>query len=122
MEKVMRVGTVKTCGGRSASIYIEAVYNDERLSIHGVIGPLKYGNALGGCGQIDMEFEHKNPEDNDCKYLIQTKDINFAKGWNTEKWYMFLDIWKNCHLKDVSEYIIGWIWNLPDTDKTPAWV
>jgi hypothetical protein len=41
---------------------------DGRFSISGVIGPLPSGNALGGCGQIDMEFAHRNDNDNDKRY------------------------------------------------------
>lgn len=103
MKKTMRVGTINTGNGRRANIYISATFEDGNLSISGVIGPLSSGNALGGCGQIDMEFQHRHPEDNDKRYedhLTRAQDINFAKGWDREKWFNLLDIWKKYHLND----------------------
>ncbi len=102
-KKVMRIGTIKTYGGRGASIFIEAALNDGKISLHGCIGPLPSGNSLGGCGQIDMEFAHRNPADNDSRYEHPTKpsDIKFAKGWNAAKWFDLLDIWKQWHLNDM---------------------
>jgi len=90
MEKVMRVGTVKS-GNRWASIFIKAKIDNDRLSISGVIGPLRNGNALGGCGQIDMEFAHRNENDNDPRYdnPIKPSEIRFAKGWDEEKWFAY---------------------------------
>ena len=103
MKKIMRIGTVKTWGGRGASVYIKAEIGEGVLSISGVIGPLSSGNALGGCGQIDMEFAHRDSKDNDGRYseYIKPKDINFASGWNAENWYDLLDVWKEWHLNDM---------------------
>ena len=167
MRKTLRIGTVQQ-GGRRASVYISVKFRDDKLSITGVIGPLPSGGALGGCGQIDMEFAHRNPEHNDKRYCspIRSKDINFASAWTPKKWLDLLDVWKEYHLNDmqaacehqrelgwtyeahhnpktfkgedcpVCGYSIGSKWlsktipthvitflaNLPDTDKTPAWV
>jgi len=114
MEKVMRVGTVKS-GNRWASIFIKAKIDNDRLSISGVIGPLRNGNALGGCGQIDMEFAHRNENDNDPRYdnPIKPSEIRFAKGWDEEKWFALLDVWKNNHLNDMNaecehQKLLGW--------------
>jgi hypothetical protein len=91
--------------GRRASIYCKAVYDkDGKLSVTGVIGPLPSGNSLGSCGQIDMEFAHRNLNDDDQRYvgeLIKPEDISFAKGWNREKWLDFLDVWHKYHLNDM---------------------
>lgn len=102
MNKVCRIGTIKI-GGRWASVYIKASVTDGRLSVSGVIGPLASGNALGGCGQIDMEFSHRNPTHNDRRYSnpIQPKDINFAPGWNVVRWYKLLEVWHDWHLNDM---------------------
>lgn len=103
-KKVVRVGTVDTGRGRRGSIHCEIEYTqDGRLSISGVIGALPSGNALGGCGQINMEFAHRNPKDNDSRYdhLTRPSEITFAKGWNAKKWLDFLDVWKHYHLNDM---------------------
>jgi len=102
---VVRPGTMKTWkGGRWASIYCSIkLTQDGRLSISGVIGPLPSGNALGACGQIDMEFHHRNPAHNDKRYDNPTRpsDIRFRPGWTVTKWYQFLDDWKTYHLNDM---------------------
>lgn len=89
---------------RGASIFCKAEIEDGKLSISGVIGPLASGNALGGCGQIDMEFQHRNPQDDDTRYSspIPAASIKYAKGWDAEKWLDFLDIWKAWHLNDMT--------------------
>ena len=89
---------------RRGDVYCKVEFKDDKLSISGVIAPLPNGNALGGCGQIDMEFEHRNPADNDKRYadnLIMADDIKFAKGWDKEKRFDFLEVWKNWHLNDM---------------------
>lgn len=120
----MRVGTTKI-GGRWASIYTEAKVKDRELSISGVIGPLQSGNALGGCGQIDMEFAHRNEKDNDKRYdtLITPEEINFADGWDTEKWFDLLDIWKRWHLNNMRagcehQRELGWTYEEYHDPKT----
>jgi len=103
MIKTMRIGTMEIYNNKRASIYVKAEYKEGKLSISGVIGPLRSGNCLGGCGQIDMEFSHKNPEDNDKRYDHPTtpEEISFATGWDKEKWFDLLDIWKEYHLNDM---------------------
>jgi hypothetical protein len=100
----MRIGIINhNIHGRHADVFVTAEIKDGVLSLSGVIGPLKSGNALGGCGQIDMEFEHRNPEDNDYRYTAPTKaeDISFAPGWDKEKWFDLLGIWKAWHMNDM---------------------
>lgn len=106
LNKIVRIGTVKTWGGRNASVYCKVEFDRDGkrdLSISGVVGPTRGGNAMGGCGQIDMEFEHRNPEQNDKRYsdLIKPADIRFAAGWDADRWYEFLEIWKTWHLNDT---------------------
>ncbi len=102
---VVRPGTMKTWnGGRWASIYCKINLNEKgRLSISGVIGPTQGGNALGSCGQIDMEFQHRNPEHDYNRYPspIQPRDIRFRPGWTVDKWYTLLEYWKLYHLNDM---------------------
>lgn len=103
MRKIMRIGTIKTHGGGHISLYIKAEYSDNRLSISGVIGPSRSGNAYGGCGQIDMEFAHRKAAHNDSRYSqpIQPREINFAPEWNAKKWLDLLEIWHDWHLNDL---------------------
>jgi hypothetical protein len=102
--KVIRVGTVETNRGKWGSVYAKVEFDDNgNLSISGVIAPLPSGNALGGAGQIDMGFAHRNPEDDDLRTdnPIKPEEIRFAKGWDKEKWLDFLDVWKKYHLNDM---------------------
>lgn len=103
MKKIMRIGTMDIGRGRMASIFVCAEYDAGRLAMTGVIGPLPSGNALGGAGQIDMEFAHRKKTDNDSRYdnPISPDAIRFAAGWNKEKWLDLLDIWKRWHLNDM---------------------
>ena len=101
MKKIIRVGLIPL-GGIRASVYCRIRYEDGNLGISGVVGPLPSGNCRGGCGQIDGEFAHRNPEDNDPRFdHIHPQDIKYAKGWDKELWYDFLDIWKKYHLNNL---------------------
>lgn len=186
MKKVIRPCTVKE-GNRRASVFIEITYDNKRLSLHGVIGPLPSGNALGGCGQIQGHFSPPDEEDYDNpeyfewvqKYHAEVMEsITFAPYWNMEMFEHLLKIWERWHLNDlnagcihqrelmpqikqergkkffyaenlykiwelpeffecpecgykygtawlfeeVPHDVIEWLFNLPDADKTPAWV
>ena len=124
MNKIMRIGTIKTYRGGHVSVYIRAEDTRNHLSICGVIGPSRAGNAYGGCGQIDMEFAHRNEADNDSRYSNPTKpqEFSFAKGWNARLWLDLLDIWKQWHFKEnYPQSAIDFINSLPDTDREPAW-
>ena len=90
MKKVVRLGTLKTYGGRGYSIYCKIEYKEDKqeLTIGGVEGPLTSGNCLGGCGQIDTHLN--NPD--------VIKSIGLAPGWTREKLKRFFDIWDKWHL------------------------
>lgn len=82
-------------GSRYAPVFIEIEIKStsksgERLTIHGVEGPLKSGNCRGGCGQIDMHM--------DDGYLSQ---VRFQKGWDRKMVDDLLGIWKRWHLNDM---------------------
>jgi len=149
-EKVVRIGTSETYGGRRYSIYCKIKYDENgRLSICGVEGPLASGNCFGACGQIDMQ-------DGTPSWDI----VKYAPGWNKSKETKFLQIWREWHLNDtragcehqrargetwkthflavcpecghklgtqwlfesVPEEVLHWLHDLPDTDRVPAWV
>lgn len=106
-------------------MFAKIEFNNGKLSISGVIGPRKSGNAAGGCGQIDMEFDHKDPAQNDNRYSqpIKASELRFSKGWNAEIWYKFLDAWKVWHLNDLKagcEHQRALGWEKDGYDKHPS--
>ncbi len=125
MNKVLRPGTLRTHGGGYVSVYINLRDGDGYQSFTGVVGPTRGGNAYGGCGQIDMEFAHRNPEDDDKRYNPPTKasEFRFAEGWNEDMWYDLLDVWNAYHMKrePMPTDIVSFLERLPVTDREPAW-
>lgn len=144
MDKVVRLGTAKTDGGRSYSVYAHITLKSGALSITGVEGPLSSGNCLGSCGQI----------------VASRPSIAPAPGWTRRGIAEFWATWDRWHLNDmragcehqralgwtakdhlsepcptcgyrfgtkwiteeVPAYVIDYLEALPNTDKTPAWV
>jgi len=113
-KKVIRPGSIIS-DGTPHRIFCEIEFAQGNLSISGVVGPKANGDAVMGCGQIDMEFAHKDPKHNDPRtaYLIQPSEIKFAHGWDEEKWLRFLEIWHLWHLNDmragcVHQRALGW--------------
>jgi len=107
-------------------VYI--VITDERgyLSFTGVQAPTLDGNAKGGSGQINMEYNHRNPAENDTRYStpIMPDELRFSKDWDVDTWYSLLHLWHEYHLKrveSVPEIILSLLNALPDTDRTPIW-
>jgi len=99
-EKI--INPVKTLiDGRYYETFCKIEYDNKRLSINGIIGPKEYGEAY--CGQINMEYEHRNPEHNDKRayHLITTDELIFNEGWDKDKWYQFLEYWHDWHLNDL---------------------
>lgn len=125
INKLLRIGTVETSPNKYHSMFIKITNERGYISVSGVIGPNKHGNAAGGCGQIDMEFAHRKPQDDDKRYTnpIKPEEIKFAKGWNKDLWLDLLDFWKIYHLQEVQlpTYFVKFIESLPNADKQPAW-
>jgi hypothetical protein len=82
--KVIRPGSVKTYGDRWASVYIEIEYKDGKLSLHGVVGPTRGGNAMGGAGQIQDAIPEK-----------------WAPNWGPIMYAKLQAIWEQWHLNDL---------------------
>lgn len=82
MKKVVRIGSTKNVG----SVFCSIKYVGGRLSIVGVEGPMRNGNARGGFGQIDV---------------TQNDYIQYAPGWDAELVSKFAQVWERWHLNDM---------------------
>jgi hypothetical protein len=95
----------------SLNVYVQIEYTDGRLSITGVIGPLRNGNALGSCGQIQGQIERVN---------------DYAPGWDAHAVAQLAEVWNKYHLNDLQpgcEHQIAFGWNKRklDPDKEIGW-
>ena len=101
-EKVIRIGVFE-----GNNIYCTIKYTNGRLSISGVVGPLKNGNCKGGCGQINSNL------------INHISEIIPAPNWDRMLILEFLNIWSEWHLNDLipgsplqetflKEYIEDW--------------
>ena len=79
-------------GGKYVRVFVEVKYKKRRLSITGVIGPLRSGNAVGSCGQINGQFGQAGYE---------LDALLYAPGWNRETFQRFLAAWRDWHLNDL---------------------
>ena len=86
--KIVRLGMREIYKDKRASVYCKIEFDGKKLSISGVEGPLRGGNAIGSCGQIDM-------------HLGVGADITPAPEWTSDKIAAFLAIWERWHLNDM---------------------
>ena len=126
MNKIVCIGS-----GDCGHVYCKIAIADGRLSITGVEGPKKNGDARGGCGQI-----------------VPVSVSKFAAGWDAELLARFNDLWTRWHLnymrpgcehqraagwaerpidpsKPLDTYgthFVGFLSGLPESQLTPAWV
>lgn len=80
--KIVRLGSMP---GGGASTFCKIEWDGHRLSITGVEGPTRGGNARGGCGQI----------------LDRLEVQSYAPGWSADLLERFRAIWKRWHLNDT---------------------
>lgn len=80
MKKVIRLGKANGVG----SVFCEIEITDGKLSITGVEGPMKNGDARGSCGQIS-----------------QPKLTEYAPGWTEGEVSNFFNVWRRWHLNDM---------------------
>ena len=91
-QRIVCLGTTNyTTGQRTAKVFCKITYEDKKsnqkiLSIHGVVGPKKNGDAYGSCGQI-----------------IYTHIVapNYKEDWNFLKIQAFYNMWERWHLNDM---------------------
>lgn len=116
MNKIIHPCDVPEYDGKKYPMFCRIEFKDGELSITGVIGPRAGGNANGGCGQIDMGFDHADPAQNDKRYThpVTAASLRFAPGWDRRKWHKFLDIWHTWHLNNMKagcEHMTGPGWD-----------
>jgi hypothetical protein len=92
-SKIVHYGSMQDVGNCFAKIE----FRDGRLSICGVEGPLRNGNARGSCGQIIMGFKEY-----DHRGHSMLADVAPAKGWDVDKLRQFFDTWSRWHLNDLT--------------------
>lgn len=79
--KILRVGT-----SPSGDVFIKIEFADGKLSITGVEGPMRNGNASGSCGQINMS----------------EWDISeYAPGFDRDVELKLREIWDQWHLNEM---------------------
>lgn len=86
IAKVVSVGTLKGFGRKAPMLFLELRFDGSRLSITGVEGPKRNGNAEGGCGQV-------------CDSLDQI--LTFEPGFNAEIVSRLKSVWERWHLNDM---------------------
>jgi hypothetical protein len=110
MDKVVRIGSNRTHGGRWYSTYARIQFDGERLSIAGVEGPTQGGNAIGACGQIGGHVSDLAVE-------------RLAPKWNDRMLQGFRYVWKRWHLNDMRsgcqhQRDFGWVYEEHHDPKT----
>lgn len=90
-------------------VFVAIKYKEGKLSITGVEGPTKSGNARGGCGQI-TDFEL----------------VTLSEGWTSALVDTLRDIWKRYHLNDLvagceHQRALGWHKRRLDPDIGIGW-
>jgi hypothetical protein len=72
-------------GSRRCSLFVTVKWDGSRLSITGVEGPNRNGNAVGGCGQVGI-----------------SRNIVPAKGWTPSMVRALRSAWDRWHLNDMN--------------------
>lgn len=96
MKKIINPVMCDVYGGRARG-FVKIEFENERLSISGVIGSKKNGNCMGICGQCVEEIRQGEP----------------VEGWTKEMIQRLCDIWDEWHLNDMRPYCqhqkeLGW--------------
>lgn len=72
-------------------VYVTVQFDGERLSITGVEGPRSNGDALGGCGQINMSLREED-----------RSEWTYNAGWDAAMMDQLLKVWDRWHLNDTT--------------------
>jgi hypothetical protein len=90
VEKVVNPMSIEVYPGRRAQVYATIKFEDGKLSISGVEGPLPSGDCYGSAGQIDMHL--RDDDRSTWKYNA---------GWNSQKMDKLLEVWERWHLNEM---------------------
>lgn len=96
MEKIINPVMCEVNGGAERA-FAKIKFVDGKLSISGVIGPMKNGNCRWSCGQCVDEIREGRP----------------IEGWTKGMVHVFCDIWDEWNLNDMRPYCphqkeLGW--------------
>lgn len=145
INKAVNPGKVEVWQGRNANYFCCIKFSEGKLSITGVVGPRKSGNAYS-CGQTRDEVikvYNKGWNEDLYKKFQKTWDewhLNYMRpgcehqrmrGWEKDGYdkhpsqpcpvcgYKFGSAWKKVEIpQDVLDFLLS----LPDTKITPAWI
>lgn len=97
MKKVINPCICEVYSGK-ANGFVKIEYENGKLSLCGVIGPMRSGDAKGSCGQCIDEIREGKP----------------VEGWNREMLDKLCQIWDRWHLNDMNpccehQRELGWI-------------
>lgn len=84
MRKIVNPCICDAFSGR-ARAFAKIEYNGRRLTITGVVGPMKNGNSRGSAGQCVDTIRNGTP----------------VKGWTSDMLEQFCDTWERWHLNDL---------------------
>ncbi len=88
INKTVRLGVQRPeWTQKGFNTYCRIKFDDGRLSISGVQGPLISGNARGSCGQIRDSL---------------SDFTEYAPGWSPSMIKRFRQVWKDWHLNDCT--------------------
>ena len=100
-RKVVNPCMCDTGRSRLSRGFAEIKYQDGRLSICGVVGPMSNGNCMGSAGQCVDSFRDALAHGKTCE------------GWSVGMLVKFCNIWDRWHLNDMRPYCahmkkLGW--------------
>ena len=88
IDVVLNPCRVQVYQTRMSNVFVHVTFSERgRLSITGVIGPKKSGNAAGGCGQI-------------ADVLIE-RGLKLNAGWTPAMMDQLRTVWARWHLNDM---------------------
>jgi hypothetical protein len=86
IHKVVSVGSLKGFNPSAPILFLEIRFDGKRLSISGVEGPKKNGDALGGCGQVIDSLD---------------RILTYCPGFDASKVAELKSVWARWHLNDM---------------------
>lgn len=89
IEKIVHPLTQRDRSGKlNIPVFCKITFDDGKLSISGVEGPLRNGDAKGGAGQI-------------AKHIRGDHGHRLSPGWSKEMLETLVAVWEEWHLNDM---------------------